>query len=194
MSAPANILVFAGSTRSESYNKKLARLGAEAVDAAGGSATFVDLRDLPMPVFDQDLEAREGLPENARKFKELLFANDGLLIASPEYNSSITAVLKNSLDWASRPASASEPGLACFTGKVAALMSASPGALGGLRGLVHLRSILGNIQVLVLPDQLAIVRANEAFQPNGALQDSNQQASVERIARKLVDVTSKLKR
>jgi NAD(P)H-dependent FMN reductase len=193
MSKPAKILAFAGSTRSDSYNKKLARLAADAARAAGAEVTFVDLRDLPLPVFDQDLEARDGLPENAKKFKELMLAHDGLLIASPEYNSSISAVLKNAIDWASRPASAGEPSLACFVGKVAALMSASPGALGGLRGLVHLRSILGNIQVLVLPDQMAIVKANEAFTADGALKDANQQASVERIAKKLVSTVERLK-
>jgi NAD(P)H-dependent FMN reductase len=193
MPTTTKILAFAGSTRSDSFNKKLARLGTEAIRSAGAEATFVDLRDLPMPVFDQDLEASEGLPPNARAFKELLLSHDGLLISSPEYNSSITAVLKNAIDWASRPSAPNEPGLACFTGKVAALMSASPGALGGLRGLVHLRSILGNIQVLVLPDQMAIVKAHEAFGADGTLKDSNQQASVERIARKLVTITARLK-
>jgi NAD(P)H-dependent FMN reductase len=193
MSTIAKILAFAGSTRRDSFNKKLACLASSAIRAAGGESTFVDLRDLPMPVFDQDLEASEGLPENAKTFKELLLAHDGLLIASPEYNSSITAVLKNAIDWASRPASPKEPGLACFTGKVAALMSASPGALGGLRGLVHLRSILGNIQVVVLPDQLAIIRAHEAFLADGTLKDAAQQATLERIAGKLVSTVVKLK-
>lgn len=193
MPVTPKILTFAGSTRTESFNKKLARLAAAAVNAAGGQSTLVDLRDYPMPIFDEDLEAREGLPENARKLKDLLFAHDALLISSPEYNSSISAVLKNTIDWASRAASPTEPGLACFSGKVAALMSASPGALGGLRGLVHLRSILGNIQVIVLPDQIAIVRAHEAFNSDGTLKDANHQASVERIAKKLVSTVAKLK-
>ncbi|MSR56996.1 MAG: hypothetical protein EXS05_04920 [Planctomycetaceae bacterium] len=106
---------------------------------------------------------------------------------------SITAVLKNAIDWASRRVSPIEPALACFTGKVAAIMSASPGALGGLRGLVHLRSILGNIQVLVLPDQIAIVKAHEAFASDGTLKDPDQQATVQRITQKLVATISKLK-
>lgn len=193
MANTAKILAVAGSTRSDSFNKKLARLGAEAVRAAGGEATFIDLRDFPMPIFDQDLEASQGLPANAQALKELLRSHDGLLIASPEYNSSITAVLKNAIDWTSRPSQPGEPAVACYAGKVAALMSASPGALGGLRGLVHLRSILGNIQVLVLPDQMAIVKAHEAFHADGTLKDPNQQASVERIARRLVATTSRLK-
>lgn len=193
MSSKPKVLVFAGSQRANSFNKKLARLAAEAAREAGAESTFVDLRDYPMPIYDQDIEEREGLPEPAKRFKEVLRSHDGLIIVSPEHNSSISALLKNAIDWASRKADPSEPGLACFAGKVAALMSASPGALGGLRGLVHLRSILGNIQVLVLPDQLAIVKANEAFDSEGELKDANQQASVARIAQKLVTTVAKLK-
>lgn len=193
MSAHPKILCFAGSTRGESFNKKLCRLAAAAIDTAGGEATCIDLRDLPLPIFDQDLEARAGLPDNAKTLKNLLLTHAGLLIASPEYNSSITAVLKNAIDWASRLDPPGSPNLACFTGKVAAIMSASPGALGGLRGLVHLRSILGNIQVLVLPDQIAIVKAHEAFAADGSLKDPQQQAALERISQKLVATVSKLK-
>jgi chromate reductase, NAD(P)H dehydrogenase (quinone) len=153
--------------------------------------TFVDLRDLPMPLYDGDLEESYGLPENARKFKDLMLAHQGLFIASPEYNSSISGVLKNAIDWASRPAPGEET-LACFTGKVCSLMSASPGALGGLRGLVTVRMILGNIGVIVLPDQVAVSKAGNAFAPDGSLQDNKQQdailalgANVSRMLRKL---------
>ena len=120
--------------------------------------TLIDLRDFAMPLYDGDLEEREGLPANARVLKDLMLSHQGFLISSPEYNSSISAVLKNAIDWASRPVTGEAP-LACFTGKAAAIMSASPGALGGLRGLVHLRSILGNINVLVLLDQVAVMSA-----------------------------------
>lgn len=192
MPAQPKILCFAGSTRSDSFNKKLCRLAARAVEAAGGEATCVDLRDFSLPVFDQDLEASQGMPANGQKLKDLLLSHAGLLIASPEYNSSITAVLKNAIDWTSRPSARGEPGLACYAGKVAAIVSASPGALGGLRGLVHLRSILGNIQVLVLPDQLAIVKAHEAFSDDGSLKDAQQQATLERIAARLVTTVCKL--
>ena len=191
MSPPPRILAFAGSLRSESYNKKLARLAAEAVRKAGGNVTLIDLRDFPLPIFDQDLEAASGMPENGKELKQLFIEHQGLLIASPEYNSSIPGVLKNAIDWVSRPAPG-EPSLVAFTGKVAALFRASPGALGGLRSLVHLRAILGNIGALVLPEQLAISKANEAFQADGALKDVKQQASVERIAGRLVEVTRKL--
>jgi NAD(P)H-dependent FMN reductase len=113
------------------------------------------------------------------------------LISAPEYNSSITAVLKNTIDWVSRPVPGEAP-LACFDGKVASLMSASPGALGGLRGLVHVRAILGNIKVLVLPDQVAISRAGEAFNPDGSLKDPKQQAAVEGLGAQLAWVIAKL--
>ncbi len=191
MSSQTKILAFAGSTREASYNKKLVKIAAEGAKAAGAEVTYVDLRDLPMPLYDEDLEAKEGIPENVRKFKELMKANQGLLIACPEYNSSITPVLKNAIDWASRP-EPGEPGLACFTGKVAALMSASPGGLGGLRGLIHVRSILSSINVLVLPDQKTIPSAFQAFDEEGRLKDATQQAAVEQLGSKLATVVAKL--
>ncbi|HBB30560.1 MAG TPA: NADPH-dependent FMN reductase [Cyanobacteria bacterium UBA8803] len=191
MSNPPKILAFAGSTREGSYNKTLVKIAAAGAKAAGAEVTYIDLRDLPMPLFDEDLEAKEGIPENARRFKELMKGHQGLLLASPEYNSSITAVLKNAIDWASRP-EAEEPSLACFRDKVAAIMSASPGALGGLRGLVHIRSILSNISVLVLPDQKAIPKAFEAFDENGQLKDPKQQTEVEQLGSKLATMLAKL--
>ncbi|CBN55545.1 MULTISPECIES: NADPH-dependent FMN reductase [Kamptonema] len=185
------ILAFAGSTREASYNKLLVKIAASGARAASAEVTYVDFRDLPMPLFDEDLEAREGMPENARKFKELMIAHQGFLIASPEYNSSVTPVLKNAIDWASRP-QPGEPGLVAFTDKVAVIMSASPGALGGLRGLVHLRSILGNINVFVLPDQKAVPKAYEAFNADGTMKDPKQQELVENLGAKLSNVLAKL--
>ena len=126
MSTTPKILALAGSTREGSYNKKLVRVAAAGAQAAGGEVTLVDLRELPMPLYDGDLEAAEGLPPNARILKRLMIAHDGLLISAPEYNSSITAVLKNAIDWASRPEPDEIP-LVAFKDKVAALMSASPG-------------------------------------------------------------------
>ncbi len=192
MADSPKILAFAGSTRTGSYNKKLVKLAAAQTDAAGAAVTLLDLRDCAMPLFDQDLEARDGLPPGAQRFKELLLAHQGLLIASPEYNSSISGVLKNAIDWASRPAPNEAP-LACFADKTAALLSASPGALGGLRGLVHLRAILGNIGVLVLPNQVAVPKANEAFNPDGTLKEAKLQGAIEKLCRNLVIIVSKLK-
>lgn len=191
MTGAPKILAFAGSTRTDSYNKVLVKIAAAGAQAAGAEVTYLDLRDLPMPLYDGDLEAAQGIPENALKFKELMIAHQGLLIASPEYNSSMSGVLKNAIDWASRP-SPGEAGLAAFNDKVAAIMSASPGALGGLRGLVHVRSILSNIRVLVIPDQVAIPKAQEAFNPDGRLKDGQQQESVEKLGAKVAQILAKL--
>ncbi len=191
MSSNPTILAFAGSTRQDSFNKKLVQIAAQGASHAGADVTYLDLRDLPLPLFDEDLEAREGIPLNAKKLKELMIAHQGFLIASPEYNSSISAVLKNTIDWASRPQPGEAP-LACFKGKVAVLMSASPGALGGLRGLVHIRSILDNLSMIVLPEQRAIGNAYSAFTPEGNLQDADQQSAVEQLGARLVEVVAKL--
>ena len=186
------ILAVAGSLHRESFNKKLAAIAVSGARKAGAEVTFINLEDLPLPLFDQDLEAEQGMPENGARLKKLFIDHDGLLIAAPEYNSSITAVLKNAIDWVSRPAPG-EPPLVAFKGKAATLMSASPGALGGLRGLVQVRSILGNIGVIVLPDQVAVARAPEAFQPDGSLADPKQQADVEGLGRTLASFLTKLK-
>lgn len=191
MTPNPKILAFAGSTRTGSFNKKLIRIAAEAARSAGGAVTLIDLRDYPMPLYDGDLEEREGIPPTAMKFKELMLSHQGLLISAPEYNSSVSGVLKNAIDWASREAPGEKP-LACFRGKVAALMSASPGSLGGLRGLVTVRSILGNIGVIVLPDQVAVMKAHEAFDDEGRLKDAKQTASIERLAKTLTETVQKL--
>jgi NAD(P)H-dependent FMN reductase len=186
------ILAFAGSLRRGSFNKKLVSIAVKGARDAGAEVTLIDLKDLPLPLFDQDLEAEQGMPENGQKLKQLFIDHDGLLLSCPEYNSSITAVLKNAFDWVSRPAPG-EPSLVAFRGKVATLMSASPGALGGLRGLVHVRSILGNIGVIVLPDQVAVPRAHEAFQPDGSLLDPKQQAAIEGLGHTLASFVRKVK-
>ena len=194
MANTPKLLAFAGSLRRDSFNKRLVKLAADGARAAGAEVTLLDLADLPMPIYDGDLEAREGLPANARRFREALKSHQGLLISSPEYNSSVSAALKNAIDWASRPDPqiAGEPGLVAFGGKVAGIMSASPGALGGLRGLVHLRAILGNIQVLVIPDQIAINTAHEAFGPDGSLKDAKKLAQVHGIGAKVAHTVSRL--
>jgi len=185
------ILAFAGSTRKDSWNKKLVKIAMDAAKRAGAEVTYLDLRDLPMPLYDGDLETESGIPDHAKLFKAQLKAHHGFLISSPEYNSSISGVLKNAIDWASRPEAGEIP-LECFAGKFAALMSASPGNLGGLRGLVTIRSILENIGVHVLPTQLALSRAHEAFDAEGKLKDLKQAAQVEKIASQLADLLKKL--
>lgn len=191
MKTQPRVLAFAGSLRSESYNKKLVRIAARGAEEAGAAVSLVDLRDYPLPIFDQDLETAQGMPDAGARLKKLMIDHDGFLISAPEYNSSITAALKNAIDWASRPAPG-EPSLVAFRGKAAALMSASPGALGGLRGLVHVRSILGNIGVLVLPDQVAVPKANEAFNDDGSLRDPKQHAAVAALGKSLAALLTKL--
>lgn len=191
MSRTPKILALAGSLRADSYNKKLVQIAVAGARRAGAEVTYIDLRDYPLPLMDEDLERDEGLPVNARKLKDLFIGSDGFLIAAPEYNSSITGVLKNTIDWVSRPAKDEAP-LAGFAGKVAAIMSASPGELGGLRGLVHVRAILGNIQTLVLPDQVSVPRAHEAFNPDGTLKDARKQSNVDKLGEKLAAILGRL--
>lgn len=192
MGSKIKILAFAGSARKDSYNKKLVAIAAQGARGAGAEVTVIDLRDYPLPIFDEDLESGEGTPANATRLKDLFEAHDGLLIASPEYNSSISALLKNTIDWVSRP-TPGKPGLYCYAGKVAAIMSASPGALGGLRGLVTVRSILGNIDVIVLPGQRAIAKAFEAFDPSGALKNPKDQEAIAGIGAELARTLAKLR-
>jgi chromate reductase len=189
MAAP-KILAFAGSTRKDSFNRKLLPIAVAGAREAGAEVTVVELSDFEMPLFNQDLEA-SGAPAAVAKLKQLFLDHQGLLIASPEYNSSVTPLLKNTLDWVSRPAPG-EQGLAAFRGKAAGLISASPGALGGLRGLVHLRSILGNIDVLVIPTQTSVSKAQDAFADDGSLKDAKQQASVKLVGQKLAELLRKL--
>lgn len=185
------ILAFAGSARTDSFNKKLVKIAADGARAAGAEVTYVDFKDLPMPLYDEDLEAAEGLPKTVIQFKALLKEHQGFLIASPEYNSSISPLLKNAIDWASRPAPDEAP-LAGFRDKVAVLMAASPGGLGGLRGLIHVRSILQNIGVLVLPDQKAISNAYQAFDQTGNLKDEKQRTDIYNLGSKLAVIATKL--
>jgi len=190
MSQP-KILAFAGSARRDSWNKKLVQVAVKGARDAGAEVTLLDLADFPMPLYDGDLEAEHGIPENAKALKELFLAHQGLLLSCPEYNSSITPLLKNTIDWVSRPVEGEGP-LAAYQGKVCSLMSASPGALGGLRGLVHVRAILQNIGVIVLPKQMAISQANNAFADDGSLNDSKQQETIAGLGKSLYEFLAKL--
>lgn len=179
MSYQPRIIAFAGSTRENSYNKRLVSIAANGARESGAHVKLIDLRDFPMPLFDEDLESREGKNEFAREFKQLLMESDGMLISSPEYNGSLSAVLKNAIDWATRADEGEAPGsLPAFRGKVISLMSASPGGLGGLRGLVHLRAILGGLGCIMLPGQLAVSSAYDAFDDTGNLKNEKQQQQI----------------
>lgn len=165
------ILAFAGSARKESFNKKLIAIAAEGARREGVEVTLIDLADYPMPIFCEDLEAEQGMPEPAKAFKKLLSASDGILIASPEYNSAFSPLLKNALDWASRQNPDDVEPVVTYKGKYATIMSASPGGLGGMRGLVFLRMLLGNLGMIVLPDQQAVGNAYKVFDNDGAISD-----------------------
>ncbi len=183
MSIKPRILAFAGSARSASFNVRLLRLGAE--------VTVADMREYALPLMDEDYESAEGVPENARTLKALMKSHHGFLVACPEYNSSITPMLKNVIDWTSRREEGERP-LECFGGKTVGLISASPGALGGLRGLVHVRSIFGNVGALVIGEQFALAKAHEAFTAEGALKDAGHAGLLASVAGRLVEVTGKL--
>jgi chromate reductase len=189
---PVRIVALAGSLREGSLNKKLIRLAAAAARAAGAEVTDVDLRDFTMPIYDGDIQDREGIPGHAGRFKALLVSHDAMLIASPEYNRSIPGGLKNAIDWASRSLPG-EPPLTAFTGKTVGIMSASPGAVGGLIALMHLRAVLGTIGALVVPEQIALAKAGEAFDDSGGLKDARHQAIVEKIAQRVVKLAALLK-
>jgi chromate reductase len=158
--AQMNILVFAGSTREGSFNKQLSREAAQIARRLGANVTWIDLKDYAMPFYDADLEAK-GMPKNAKKLRDLMVANDMIVIASPEYNASIPAVLKNAIDWASR--SDGKASRSAFKGKKFALLSASPGKGGGARALVHLRAIIEDVGGEVISEQVSVPSAHAAF-------------------------------
>ena len=186
----AKILAFAGSLRKDSFNKQLAKVAAERARALGAEVTLIDLADYRLPVYDGDLEAEQGVPEAAQQLQALFKEHQALLIACPEYNSSITPVLKNTIDWVSRPAGDNGM-LAAYKGKVAGIMAASPGGLGGLRGLVHVRAILGNIGVTVVPSQVAVSKAHEVLSAEG-LSDERQAKFLDSLVSQVVETTNKL--
>lgn len=190
MSKP-KLLAFSGSARKGSFNQTLVEIAAQGATASGADVQILNLGDYGLPVFNQDFESESGIPEGAIELKELFKASNGFLISSPEYNSSLTALLKNTIDWISRPVDGEAP-LEAFTGKVAGLMAASPGGLGGLRGLVHLRAILQNINVMVVPNQMAISSAHDAFDSDGNLKNEKQQSAILKIGEHVTQVATKI--
>lgn len=185
----SGVLVFAGSIRTGSLNRKLAAVAAAAAEAAGLEVTHIDLADYELPLYNGDLEKESGLPDNALRLKELFDRHHALLLACPEYNSSITPLFKNTIDWVSRRGPDDEVPLQAFRGKVAGLTAASPGRLGGMRGLVHVRAILGNLGVWVAPSQLALSRAHEAFDDDGRLVEEGTRERLEAVVEELAGMT-----
>lgn len=189
----AKILFLAGSARKESINKKLVKLAANMAKEAGAEVTVIDLKDYEMPLYNGDLENEQGIPENTKKLKQLFIDHDGFFIASPEYNSSYSPLLKNTIDWVSRVSEDNEAPLVAYNGKVAALGAISPGALGGLRGLVPLRMLLGNIGVIVIPTQIAIGAGFKAFDADGKLNDEVQANRLKSTIDELLTAADRLK-
>jgi len=189
MSGAPKILAFAGSTRSASYNKLLVRVAAGGAEAAGASVTHIDLRDYPLPLYDFDFQQENGLPKEAIALKELFLAHHGLLIAAPEYNGSLSAVLKNAIDWVSRRDDPKEPQLICFKDKVAGVMTACQGA-GGRNVQGHLRDILSRIGTHVVASRLTVTDAAEAFDNEGRLTNDHRRADAEAIGAKVAKMAA----
>ena len=185
------ILAFAGSTRKDSVNKRLAKVALFAAEKAGAKTTFIDLHEYDMPLYSQDLLAEHGMPEGAIAFKEMLKQHHGFLIASPEYNGSLTGTLKNAIDWATIKAD-DEERMACWNGKIAGLISASPGGLGGIRGLHHLRTILAGIGTFVLPNHLAVGNSAANLQSDEQITDEKLQYQLESLSTEMVRVVRSL--
>ena len=170
------LLFFAGSTREGSFNKKLASLARHIAEANGMEAVLIELKDYNMPIYSGDREAAEGPPERARAFKALLGEYQGIFIATPEYNASMPPLLKNTLDWVTRVRAKGESGLEVFKTRVFAISGASPGYYGGMRSLLHLRQVLEiGMGATVIPQQIALPRAMDAFETDGSLKDQAQQ-------------------
>jgi len=187
------VLILSGSIRTGSYNTKLATLAAEHARAAGVEVDLVSPDDLrPIPLYDADLEESTGLPAAVKALKARFLAAQAIVFACPEYNSSITPLLKNTIDWVSRAESDDEPSLAAYKGKVAGLLSASPGGFGGMRSLVTVRSILGNTSVLVVSPQLSVPKAYEAFDDEGKLKDAHQQKALAGVVDEVIRVAEAL--
>ena len=187
-----SIAVIVGSTREGSFNRALGELAAASLETQGASVTRVDLADFDLPLYSAALEAN-AFPPDALKLKALFAAQDGLLFVSPEYNGSLPPLLKNAIDWASRPTGdESLIALTAYRGKAASIMSASLSPFGGLRGLMHLRQILSTIQMLVIPEQVVVPGAHTAFAEDGSLKEALPASLVEMTTGRLIAVAKAL--
>ncbi|MEE9335573.1 MAG: NAD(P)H-dependent oxidoreductase [Granulosicoccaceae bacterium] len=180
------ILCFAGSARKQSLNKQLAKQAAGIAQVAGADGQFIDLADYAMPLYHGDEETGLGLPEHAKTLKAMFTAADGLFIVSPEYNSSFSPLLKNTIDWLSRSHMENETGLSAYHGKIAGLAAVSPGRLGGLRGLPSLRILLSNLGVTVAPHQTAVGSAYDKINEQGEFTDEAALTGIEKTIRSMI--------
>jgi chromate reductase, NAD(P)H dehydrogenase (quinone) len=187
------ILALCGSPRRESLNLKLLRVAASGATNDGAEVTLISLADYPLPLYDADQEKNHGIPERARALQKLFAAHDALLVASPEHNGGYTALLKNMLDWVSRPTAEGESGLVLFASKAAAVVSASPGPMGAIRAMLGMRSVLEKLGAILIPQGFSLGAAHQAFTESGALADEKAQAEVRRVGAGLAGVTKQLK-
>jgi NAD(P)H-dependent FMN reductase len=194
MTDSVRLLFFAGSARQASHNRKLAHCALNAARAKGFAADLIELSDYPMPIFNGDAEAAEGPPENARKLMELMRSYHGIFIASPEYNASVTPLLKNTLDWVSRVRDPAEKGFDVYRSRVFALGAASPGQFGGMRSLLAIRQVLAvGLGAMVLPDQIAVPNAAAAFDESGALTNERSRTQLDTVVARLGDIAQRFR-
>jgi len=187
------ILVFAGSIRTASFNARLAALAAKELALTGAEVSRISLEDYPLPIYNGDDEAKSGVPANARNLKQLMAEHQGVFIASPEYNASITPLLKNTIDWISRVRERGEPPLAVFKNRVFAIGGASDSPYGAMRSLMALRQVLElGCGALVLPEQITVFRASEAFDEMDDLKEERAAATLKRVAQRLVDAAREM--
>jgi len=183
----------AGSARKQSLNRKLLALAVARATQAGASVTTVNLGDLQLPVYGADLESEQGIPNEVRTLRNAISESDGLIIASPEHNGSVTVLLKNALDWCSRPLDGQD-GLMPFRGKPVAMFAASPSPFGGIRSLSHLRGILAKMGALPLADEVLVPLATKVFDEQGQLTGPMTDGLIEALCRNLVELARKVAR
>lgn len=194
MSNPSKLLVFAGSLRQASFNRKLASAATALARASGAEVTHIELADFDIPMYNADLEAK-GTPADVMKLKQIMFEHPAWIICSPEYNGSYTALLKNTIDWVSSPVKADpawQDGFKSFSGKVVGVLSASPGALGGLRSQSHLVPLLLNAQCWVAPKAFALGHAGDAFDAQGQLVNEAHRKNVQGVIDQVLFAAARL--
>jgi len=185
------ILVIPGSLRTGSHNARLAALAAKELALVEAEVTRISLEDFPLPLFDADLAASSGMPQAAIRLKQMLMSHRGVFITSPEYSASVTPLLKNAIDWVSRVREGTEPTYAAFKNRVFAIGAAANSGNGGLRSLMALRQILElGCGALVIPEQVSVPRAEQAFDDMDNLKDETAAAAMKAMARRLVDLAS----
>ena len=190
--AVLKILVIPGSLRSGSHNAKLAMAAAYEFAQAGADVTRISLADYPLPIYDGDLQAKSGVPKNAVNLKRMIGVHHGVLIVTPEYNSSVPPLVKNTIDWVSRVQDLHETRGQVFRERVFAIASASGGRLGGARALAALRLILSACHAQVIPNQLALPFAEDAYDEMDRLKNATDAEALKALARQLIDISQRM--